>query len=128
MSDTWEVILNSPTPKAWIERALNSLEILLIDHAQCEKKAASSALSLIHRYPHYNLAKALCSSQEQEIKKAEDDYADYLSASWENPPEEAIGKRIKEFKETFWSKERSNKFVFCACESFGFYERWIGSR
>jgi len=67
MSDTWEVILNSPTPKAWIERALNSLEILLIDHAQCEKKAASSALSLIHRYPHYNLAKILSPLAREEL-------------------------------------------------------------
>tara|TARA_Y100001958_G_C21195183_1_gene522697 strand:- start:185 stop:772 length:588 start_codon:yes stop_codon:yes gene_type:complete len=67
MSDTWEVILNSPTPKAWIQRALNSLEILLIDHAQCEKKAASSALSLIHRYPHYNLAKILSPLAREEL-------------------------------------------------------------
>jgi len=67
MSNTWEVILNSPTPKAWIERALNSLEILLIDHAQCEKKAASSALSLIHRYPHYNLAKILSPLAREEL-------------------------------------------------------------
>ena len=59
MSNTWETILYSPTPKAWIDKALNSLEILLIDHAHCEKKAASSAISLIHKYPHYNLAKIL---------------------------------------------------------------------
>ena len=30
MSNTWETILSSPTPKAWIEKALDSLEILLI--------------------------------------------------------------------------------------------------
>ena len=33
MSETWEAILSSPTPKAWIDRALDSLDILLIDHA-----------------------------------------------------------------------------------------------
>ena len=59
MSETWESILSSPTPQAWIDRALNSLDILLIDHAHCEKKAASSAISLIHKYPHFNLAKLL---------------------------------------------------------------------
>lgn len=32
-------------------RALQEQEVLLIDHAQCEKKAASSALSMIYRYP-----------------------------------------------------------------------------
>ena len=67
MSETWETILKSPTPKAWIERALNSLEILLIDHAQCEKKAASSALSLIQRYPHYDLAKILSPLAREEL-------------------------------------------------------------
>ena len=55
MSETWEAVLRSPTPKAWIDRALLSLDILLIDHAHCEKKAATSAISLIHKYPHHNL-------------------------------------------------------------------------
>ena len=26
MSETWETIISSPTPKAWIDRALDSLE------------------------------------------------------------------------------------------------------
>ena len=67
MSNTWETILYSPTPKAWIDKALNSLEILLIDHAHCEKKAASSAISLIHKYPHYNLAKILSPLAREEL-------------------------------------------------------------
>ncbi len=44
------ILLNS-TPKQWLERAKESLEILLIDHALCEKKAATTALTIIHRYP-----------------------------------------------------------------------------
>ena len=39
------------TPEKWIEAALANLDILLIDHAHCEKKAASTALSFIYRYP-----------------------------------------------------------------------------
>lgn len=42
--------LAGPTPDSWVEKALKSLDILLIDHAHCEKKAASSALNLIYRY------------------------------------------------------------------------------
>ncbi|SEI76073.1 tRNA-(ms[2]io[6]A)-hydroxylase [Allopseudospirillum japonicum] len=38
------------TPKAWLEQAIIDLPTLLIDHAQCEKKAASSAMSLMYRY------------------------------------------------------------------------------
>ena len=35
-------ILRSPTPPAWVEDALAHWPELLIDHANCEKKAAST--------------------------------------------------------------------------------------
>ncbi|WP_092000118.1 tRNA-(ms[2]io[6]A)-hydroxylase [Marinobacter pelagius] len=38
------------TPQKWIENALDNQDLLLIDHAHCEKKAASTALSLMYRY------------------------------------------------------------------------------
>jgi len=38
------------TPDEWIASALEHPDILLIDHANCEKKAASTALNLIYRY------------------------------------------------------------------------------
>ncbi len=38
------------TPALWLEHAPSQLEILLLDHAHCEKKAASTGLSLIYRY------------------------------------------------------------------------------
>ena len=38
------------TPGEWIVSALEHPNILLIDHANCEKKAASTALNLIYRY------------------------------------------------------------------------------
>ena len=42
--------LACPTPNEWLAWALENPEILLIDHAQCEKKAASTAMSLLYRY------------------------------------------------------------------------------
>lgn len=39
-----------PTPNHWIEVALGNTDILLIDHAHCEKKAAATALNLMFRY------------------------------------------------------------------------------
>ena len=39
-----------PTPAAWIDVALDNQELLLIDHANCEKKAASTAMNLLYRY------------------------------------------------------------------------------
>lgn len=38
------------TPAAWVEWALQHPEIMLIDHANCEKKAAATALNLMYRY------------------------------------------------------------------------------
>ena len=38
------------TPEAWVAAALGSLDTLLIDHANCEKKAAGTALNLLFRY------------------------------------------------------------------------------
>jgi len=42
--------LACPTPRAWIDWALEHPETLLIDHAHCEKKAASTAINLMFRY------------------------------------------------------------------------------
>ena len=38
------------TPDAWIQAALTNQDIMLIDHAHCEKKAASTAMTLMFRY------------------------------------------------------------------------------
>lgn len=39
-----------PTPEAWFDCAVERWRELLVDHANCEKKAASTALSLIFTY------------------------------------------------------------------------------
>lgn len=43
-------LLRVPTPAAWAECASESREVLLLDHANCEKKAASTALALMFAY------------------------------------------------------------------------------
>lgn len=42
--------LGNSTPQAWVDAALVNLTVLLIDHAQCEKKAASAAMSMMYKY------------------------------------------------------------------------------
>ena len=44
-------VLLVPTPPRWYEVASERWRELLVDHANCEKKAASTALSLIFSYP-----------------------------------------------------------------------------
>lgn len=38
------------TPDSWLEAAVKNLPVLLIDHANCEKKAAATAMNLIYKY------------------------------------------------------------------------------
>ncbi len=42
--------LRSETPASWVSAALANIDTLLIDHANCEKKAASTAMNLMYRY------------------------------------------------------------------------------
>jgi tRNA-(ms[2]io[6]A)-hydroxylase len=43
-------LLRVATPGAWIRQACASRDLLLLDHANCEKKAASTALALMFAY------------------------------------------------------------------------------
>jgi len=51
MPSTASSVLLAPTPSRWYEVASVRWRELLVDHANCEKKAASTALSLIFSYP-----------------------------------------------------------------------------
>ena len=67
MPNPWGEVLLNKTPHPWIVRALDSLDVLLLDHAHCEKKAATTALSLIHRYPERDLSKQLSPLAREEL-------------------------------------------------------------
>ena len=43
--------LEIATPDAWVEAACKRVPELLLDHANCELKAASTALGFLYRYP-----------------------------------------------------------------------------
>ncbi len=43
--------LDEPTPEAWLSEACGRLPEMLLDHANCELKAASTALGFLYRYP-----------------------------------------------------------------------------
>lgn len=61
-----------PTPRAWVTWALQHPQILLIDHANCEKKAASTALNLMFRYvDHHRLLNKLSRLAREELRHFE---------------------------------------------------------
>ena len=45
--------LHTPTPEKWLSCAAQHIPILLIDHAHCERKAATSALNFICKYSRH---------------------------------------------------------------------------
>lgn len=61
-------LLLCPTPPAWLDAACRHRATLLIDHANCEKKAAGNALSLLYRYVgHPDLLSALSPLAREEL-------------------------------------------------------------
>ena len=42
--------LGARTTQAWVDAAINNLPLIIQDHANCEKKAAGTAMNLIFRY------------------------------------------------------------------------------
>lgn len=64
--------LPCPTPQAWVASALVNQDILLADHANCEKKAASTALNLLYRYiDHHTLLNKLSRLAREELRHFE---------------------------------------------------------
>lgn len=60
------------TPHAWIQAAVSNVPTLLIDHANCEKKAASTALNLMYRYvDKTDLLKQLSKLAREELRHFE---------------------------------------------------------
>jgi tRNA 2-(methylsulfanyl)-N6-isopentenyladenosine37 hydroxylase len=65
-------ILAAATPAAWVDAAVERWRELLVDHANCEKKAASSALALIFSYPEdAELTSALSRLAREELRHFE---------------------------------------------------------
>ena len=74
MDDLTEIreFLACDTPQEWLNCAVDHLPLLLIDHANCEKKAASSALNLMYRYISYpELLRAMSRLAREELRHFE---------------------------------------------------------
>ncbi len=65
-------LLRVATPRAWLDWAQRETVTLLIDHANCEKKAASTALSLMFAYAEdLHLTQALSKLAREELRHYE---------------------------------------------------------
>ena len=67
-----ENFLPCKTPQLWIDNALANPELLLIDHANCEKKAASTALNIMYRYvDNFDLLNKMSRLAREELRHFE---------------------------------------------------------
>ena len=61
-------LLGCKTPESWLQAALADLETLLLDHKNCEFKAASTALSLMAKYnAHVDLINLMSRLAREEL-------------------------------------------------------------
>lgn len=84
-----KAFLGCETPHAWLERAVREKNILLIDHANCEKKAAATALNLLFRYAdRKELVPALSQLAREELLHFEQvcEHMEKLGVSYEHVP------------------------------------------
>lgn len=64
--------LKCETPDAWVEKALQEPALMLIDHANCEKKAAGTALNLMYRYiDNFDLLNKMSRLAREELRHFE---------------------------------------------------------
>jgi len=64
--------LTVPTPESWVAEAAARLPELLLDHANCELKAASTALGFLYRYPERTaLAQRMSRLAREELRHFE---------------------------------------------------------
>jgi len=64
--------LDTATPEAWLDAACERLPEMLLDHANCELKAASTALGFLYRYPdRTELAQRMSKLAREELRHFE---------------------------------------------------------
>ena len=67
-----EAFFETKTPEAWLEAASVRIPELLLDHANCELKAASTALGFLYRYPERTaLAQRMSRLAREELRHFE---------------------------------------------------------
>ncbi|WP_036481433.1 tRNA-(ms[2]io[6]A)-hydroxylase [Myxosarcina sp. GI1] len=71
-SNTKFKILKQPSSEAWLQQTLANLDVVLLDHSHCERKAAGAAINLMFRYPaHHHLVRQLTAIAKEELEHFE---------------------------------------------------------
>ncbi len=72
LAENISTFLDTPTPDEWLDLAVERLPEMLLDHANCELKAASTALGFLYRYPDRSaLAQRMSRLAREELRHFE---------------------------------------------------------
>ena len=96
--------LGAPTPKAWLKAAVNDLPTIIQDHANCEKKAAGTAMNLIFRYEfHQDLQMKLAQLIREEMLHYEQvvGIMEERGQKWRHLPASRYAKGMLKHKRTY---------------------------
>lgn len=96
--------LGAPTPKAWLDAAVHDLPTLIQDHANCEKKAAGTAMNLIFRYEfHQELQMKLAQLIREEMLHYEQvvGIMEERGQKWRHLPASRYAKGMLKYKRTY---------------------------
>ncbi|PNK61803.1 tRNA-(ms[2]io[6]A)-hydroxylase [Psychrobacter sp. FDAARGOS_221] len=96
--------LGAATPQAWLDAALQDIPTLLQDHANCEKKAAGTAMNLIFRYEfHQDLQLKLAQLIREEMLHYEQvvGIMQERGQAWRHLPASRYAKGMLKHKRTF---------------------------
>lgn len=116
-----------PTPVAWLDWALTRIDDLLVDHANCEKKAASTALAMLYRYPQEEaLAYRMSRLAREELRHFEQvcTVMSERGVRWRSVPASRYASRLREGAATEEPRRLSDMLIIGAfiearsCERF----------
>ena len=111
-------LLRAATPHGWVAQACVLRELLLIDHANCEKKAASTALALMFAYAEdLNLSAKMSRLAREELRHFEQ-VAKLIGALKIAPQRLAPGRYATQLRRLVSSSEPQREVDLMICGAF----------
>jgi tRNA-(ms[2]io[6]A)-hydroxylase len=117
------------TPERWLQAALCHRDIVLLDHANCEKKAAATAVNLMFRYPdRADLLDRMSRLAREELLHFEQvrEHMDELGVTWRPLSASRYASRLRSDVATSEPARLSDTLIAGAFIEARSCERFIG--
>jgi tRNA-(ms[2]io[6]A)-hydroxylase len=111
-------LLRTPTPPSWTAKACENPEVLLIDHANCEKKAASTALALMFAYAEDLVLTEKMSRLAREELRHYEQVAKLIKALGIRPQRLAPGRYAERMRRLVGRSEPQREVDLMLCGAF----------